>query len=109
MVLDSSIATAAFLQNSTIVENVSNNASWLCKLESNPPGVIKWYLDGSLVPSDGFKIVEKVLSSTLTGIVLESELIMVGVKREKVGVLVCNASNSVGYDVKQTVIIVNCK
>ena len=108
-ILDSAIAASAFIQNYTIVENFSKNFTWQCKLESNPPGRIKWYLDGKLLPSHGSTTVEKVLSNTLTGMVLESKLTMIGVRRENAGALVCNASNSVGFDVERTVIIINCK
>ena len=91
-----------------MVEDLSKNITWQCKLESNPAGAINWYLDGTLLPSSGFKVTEKVISNTSSGLVLESELTMVGVTREKAGILVCNASNSVGYSVEKTVIIVHC-
>ena len=94
--------------NYTIAENLSKRITWKCKIESNPVGGIKWYLDRRLLPSDGFTAVEKVLSKTLTGTTMESELTMIGVKRERTGVLVCNASNLIGFDVQKTVIIVNC-
>ena len=52
---------------------------------------------------------EKVISNTSRGLILESELTMIGVTREKAGDLVCNASNSVGYNIEKTIILVHCK
>ena len=101
--------TTTFKQNYTLIENLSKNATWVCKIESNPGGDITWKMDGRLISSNEFQIADKILSETSSGIVLQSELTMIGITRHKAGLLVCNASNSVGYFIAQTIVTVDCK
>ena len=107
--LDIPVTNATFKQNYTLVEDPLKNVTWQCKLESNPVGKITWYLNGSVISSNGFHITETVLSNTSSGVVLHSELTMIGITRHKTGHLICNASNAVGSEIATTIVIVHCK
>lgn len=106
---DIPILNSTFSQNYTLVEDDSQNATWLCKVEGNPVGRISWLLNGSIIPSNGFEISETIISNKSNGVIIQSELKMIGITRHKAGMLVCNASNDAGFELSKAIVIVHCK
>lgn len=98
-----------FKNKYTFEDDRSKNASWLCELESNPVGKVTWHRNGKVISSDGFETITTILSNQSTGVRLRSELKMIGITRDKAGILSCNASNEVGFEIKETMVIVHCK
>ena len=71
---------------------------------------MSWLLNGLPLQSNArFKAVNVVTANRSSGVVVTSELVMIGITRDKAGVLACKADSSVGAIVFKTNVIINRK